>query len=108
MAQGVMDERSFFQGICVAFETHALQDGRIQNCMTTNNEVMQTVNLQGEQVTLRDLDDLCASIGGTPEPGGNLGIRVQEVDGQSIERQCQIALPYRGPMRRVPIDPSHG
>lgn len=102
-AQGVPDEQSFFQGICVAFESHALQDGRIASCMVLSNEVNQSVALGGDHVSERDLDDLCASIGGKPAQGGNLGISVSNANGQAIERPCQVALPYRRPMRRVPV-----
>jgi hypothetical protein len=104
VAQGVPDERSFFDGICTAIKAHALPDAHIERCMVVYNEVGQSVSLNGDSVGAHDLEDLCVSIGGTPDPSGNLPMSVYNTAGAAFSRPCQLALPYRRPMRRVDVN----
>jgi len=103
-AQGMTDENALFVGMCTAFENHPLHGARITDCMVTHNEVSQSVHLRGEHLTGSDLEDLCTSVGGTPAADGNLGMWASDANGPSFNRQCQIALPERRPIRRVSID----
>ena len=103
-AQGMTDENALFESMCTAFENHPLHGARITDCMVTHNEVSQSVHLRGEHLTGSDLEDLCTSVGGTPAADGNLGMWASDASGPSFSRPCQIALPERRPIRRIPVE----